>query len=106
MRNHPTDVKSSASKMKGTVSATGKTIRAPLPLPKQLFQRYVPACKDTKIPVHGKNPLLRLHGQGGPYRNTFLSYPTKPLRNLSLPQQMQHFFLNHPRIKKFGIKIQ
>src|SRR5699024_1590764 len=58
MRNHPTDVKSSASKMKGTVSAMGKTIRAPLPLPEQLFQRYVPGCKDTKIPVHGKNPLL------------------------------------------------
>jgi hypothetical protein len=40
-----------------------------------------------------------------PYRNGFLSNSTEPLTDFSLPQQYEHFFLDHPRQQQPAIQV-
>lgn len=61
------------------------------------MQGHFSGGKYAQISVKRKDPLIRLHGQCGTNGNRFLTNTAEPFTDLTLPQEDQHFFFNHPR---------
>ena len=103
MRNHTHNFMFLRTKMERAFAAFRISVELALPLSKKLMKRHTTSCKDSQISMHGKNIFLFIHGNYSSHRNCFLSNTRKPFGDLTLPKEVEHFFLNHSRIKEFSI---
>src|ERR1044072_9135204 len=95
MRDHSTNMILRISKMKTEHAPFAVTALATLPLHQQFMQRHMPACKYAQVTVQGQYPLIFCQRLGNTHGYCLLTNTTKPLADLTLPQQNQHLLFDH-----------
>jgi hypothetical protein len=93
------------AKMKTSFPPLTVSFLRALPLHEKFAQRHFAGSKNAEIAVKGHDPFIGLQGQGSAYGNGFLPDTAEPFGDLSLPQQHQHFFLDHAGPEQYFIKI-
>jgi hypothetical protein len=88
------------AKMKASLTPLAIAILIALPLHKKLTKRHISTGKYAKVAVQGHYPFIGIKRHGYPGRNGLLPYSAEPLGYFSLPEQHQHFFLDHPGQKQ------
>jgi hypothetical protein len=84
-----------APEMETPFPAFTVSFRVPFPLAEKPGQGHTAGRENSEVPVKGHDPFIFLQGKGGTHGNRFLPDPAEPFADLSLPEQDQHFFLDH-----------
>jgi hypothetical protein len=104
--DHADDPVIGCSEVKRSIAPLGEAAVLAEELPEQLGGLEAARREDAEVPVHRQDVVVvaqcRRHADG----DRFLADPRKPLRQPSLPQEVQHLLFDHPREEDLPVQVE
>jgi hypothetical protein len=104
VRDHPDDPVRQRSEVERAIAAVGEPALLAEQLPEQPREIDPARREHAQVAVHRKDEVVGLERRGHAHRDRLLPDSGKPLRELSLPQQVQHLLFDHPGEQDRAIK--
>ena len=102
--DHADDAPVGQAEVEGPVTALGEPAVLAEELPEQAAQVHAARGEHAEVAVEGKDPVVRLQGEGHPHRDGLLSHPREPFRQAALPQEQQRLLLDEARQEQRAVQ--